>query len=126
MNFNISILLLVSSLAFYSCKDGVNSGNDKHSDKSGGTFVMVENIEIGSLYPISVTNQVEALVVAQIHESLLRLDAKTLEVLPGLAQKWETSADGKKITFHLTKGAHFQDDKCYAEGKGPEITSKNP
>ena len=125
MNFNISILLLVSSLAFYSCKDGVNSGNDKHSDKSGGTFVMVENIEIGSLYPISVTNQVEALVVAQIHESLLRLDAKTLEVLPGLAQKWETSADGKKITFHLTKGAHFQDDKCYAEGKGPEITSKD-
>jgi peptide/nickel transport system substrate-binding protein len=125
MNFNISILLLVSSLAFYSCKDGVNSGNDKHSDKSGGTFVMVENIEIGSLYPISVTNQVEALVVAQIHESLLRLDAKTLEVIPGLAQKWETSADGKKITFHLTKGAHFQDDKCYAEGKGPEITSKD-
>ena len=125
MNFNISVLLLASSLAFFSCKDGANSGNDKHSDKSGGTFVMAENIEIGSLYPISVTNQVEALVVAQLHESLVRLDAKTLEVIPGLAQKWETSADGKKITFHLTKGAHFQDDKCYAEGKGPEITSKD-
>ncbi len=96
MNFNISILLLASSLAFYSCKDGTNSGNDKHSDKSGGTFVMAENIEIGSLYPVSVTNQVEALVVAQLHESLVRLDAKTLEVIPGLAQKWETSADGKK------------------------------
>lgn len=125
MNFNISILLLVSSLAFYSCKDGANSSNDNHSDKSGGTFVMAENIEIGSLYPVSVTNQVEALVVAQLHESLVRLDAKTLEVIPGLAQKWEISPDGKTITFHLTKGAHFQDDKCYKDGKGPEITSKD-
>jgi oligopeptide transport system substrate-binding protein len=56
---------------------------------------------------------------------LLRLDSKTLEVIPGLAQTWETSADGKTITFHLTKGAHFQDDKCYSDGKGPEITSKD-
>ena len=125
MNFNISILLLVSSLAFFSCKDGGNSGNGKLSDKNGGTFVMAENIEIGSLYPVSVTNQVEAIIVSQIHESLVRLDSKTLEVIPGLAEKWEVSPDGKKITFHLTKGAHFQDDKCYKDGKGPEITSKD-
>jgi len=25
----------------------------------------------------------------------------------------------------LVKGAHFQDDKCYKDGKGPEITSKD-
>jgi ABC-type transport system substrate-binding protein len=55
----------------------------------------------------------------------VRLDAKTLEVIPGLAEKWEISQDGKKITFHLTKNAHFQDDKCYKDGKGPEITSKD-
>ncbi len=55
----------------------------------------------------------------------MRLDAKTLEVIPGLAEKWEISPDGKKITFHLTKNAHFQDDKCYKDGKGPEITSKD-
>ena len=125
MNFNISILLLASSLAFLSCKNGANDSDSKLSDKNGGTFVMAENIEIGSIYPISVTNQVEALVVAQIHESLVRLDSKTLEVIPGLAQKWEISPDGKKITFYLTKGAHFQDDKCYKDGKGPEITSKD-
>lgn len=122
MNFNISILLLVSSLVLFSCKD---NGNGKLSDKSGGTFVMAENFPIASIYPISTTNQVEALVVGQIHESLLRLDAKTLEVVPGLAEKWEISKDGKTITFHLVKGAHFQDDKCYSDGKGPEITAKD-
>lgn len=122
MNFNISILLLASSLVLFSCKD---NGNGKLSDKSGGTFVMAENFPIASIYPISTTNQVEALVVGQIHESLLRLDAKTLEVVPGLAEKWEISKDGKTITFHLVKGAHFQDDKCYSDGKGPEITAKD-
>lgn len=122
MNFNISILVLASSLVLSSCKD---NGNGKLSDKSGGTFVMAENFPIGSMYPISTTNQVEALVVGQIHESLLRLDPKTLEVVPGLTEKWDLSKDGKTITFHLVKGAHFQDDKCYSGGKGPEITTKD-
>lgn len=125
MNFNISILLLALSVTLFSCKGGGNDGDNKLSDKNGGTFVMAENIEIASIFPVSVTNQVEALVVAQIHESLVRLDSKTLEVIPGLVQKWEISEDGKKITFHLTKGAHFQDDKCYKDSKGPEITSKD-
>lgn len=122
MNFNISILLLASSLVLFSCKD---NGNGKLSDKNGGTFVMAENTPLASLYPVSITNQAEALVVGQIHESLLRLDPKTLEIVPGLAEKWEISKDGKTITFHLVKGAHFQDDKCYKDGKGPEITTKD-
>ncbi len=122
MNFNISILLLASSLVLFSCKD---NGNGKFSDKNGGTFVMAENTPLASIYPVSITNQAEALVVGQIHESLLRLDPKTLEIVPGLAEKWEISKDGKTITFHLVKGAHFQDDKCYKDGKGPEITTKD-
>lgn len=122
MNFNISILLIASSFFLFSCKD---NGSGKLSDKNGGTFVMAENTQIGSIYPISITNQVEALVASQIHESLVRLDSKTLEAIPGLAEKWEISQNGRLITFHLTKGAHFQDDKCYKDGKGPEITSKD-
>ncbi len=122
MNFNISILLIASSFFLFSCKD---NGSGKLSDKNGGTFVMAENTQIGSIYPISITNQVEALVAGQIHESLVRLDSKTLEAIPGLAEKWEVSKDGRIITFYLIKGAHFQDDKCYKDGKGPEITSKD-
>jgi oligopeptide transport system substrate-binding protein len=122
MNFNISILLIATSFFLFSCKD---NGSGKLSDKNGGTFVMAENNQIGSIYPISITNQVEALVVGQIHESLVRLDSKTLEPIPGLAEKWEISQDGRIITFHLIKGAHFQDDKCYKDGKGAEITSKD-
>ena len=125
MNFNISILLLTFSAILFSCKSGGNDSDNKLSDKNGGTFVMAENTPIGSVYPITITNLVEGLVVSQIHESLVRLDSKTLEVIPGLAKSWEVSPDGKKITFHLVKGAYFQDDKCYKDGKGPEITSKD-
>ncbi len=125
MNFNISVLLVASSIILFGCKNGGNNSNSKQSDKNGGTFVMAENNEIATLYPLSITSQVEGLVTSQIYEALVRLDSKTLEVAPGLAEKWEISNDGKTITFHLAKGAHFQDDKCYKDGKGPEITSKD-
>lgn len=125
MNFNTSILLLSTSLLLFSCKNDGSKGNDKHSEKNGGTFVMAENNQIATLYPLSITSQVEGLVTSQIQEALVRLDSKTLEVIPGLAEKWDYSKDGKIITFHLVKGAHFQDDKCYSDGKGPEITAND-
>ena len=123
MKFNLSIFS-IAVILLTSCHNK-ESGNSKLSEKSGGTLTLAGNIGIGSLFPQSVTAETEGLVVSQIHECVFRLDSKTLEVIPGLAKKWETSADGKTITFHLIKGAHFQDDKCYLDGKGPEITSKD-
>jgi peptide/nickel transport system substrate-binding protein len=124
MNFNISIISLAVVFLTFGCKH--NGGEDKKiSEKNGGTLVLAENTSVGTVFPLSITAQTEGLITAQIQESLLRLDSKSLEVMPGLAQKWETSADGKTITFHLTKGARFQDDKCYSDGKGPEITCKD-
>lgn len=125
MNFNISILALTISLLLLGCKNNDGNGAGKQSDKNGGTFVMAENNQIATLYPLSITSQVEGLVTSQIHECLVKLDSKSLEVSPGLTEKWEISGDGKMITFHLVKGAHFQDDKCYKDGKGPEIKSND-
>lgn len=107
------------------CKHEATGVEKKLSDKNGGTFSMAENSDVGTLFPHSITAQVEGLITSQIQEPLLRLNPRTLEVVPGLARSWEVSADGKTITFHLMKGAHFQDDKCYKNGQGPEITSKD-
>lgn len=126
MNFNISTMIIAGCFfALAGCKNESSGAEKKLSDKTGGTFSMAENSEVGTLFPHAITAQVEGLVTSQIHEGLLRLNPKTLEVTPGLAQSWDISADGKTITFHLAKNAHFQDDKCYANGKGPEITSKD-
>lgn len=125
MNFNSLFVLILSSFLFFSCKNDGKTGNKKQSDKNGGTFIMAENVEINSIFPHSITSTPEGILVSQIHESLVRLDVKTLEVIPGLAQKWDISNNGKIMTFHLLKGVHFQDDKCYPNEKGPEITSKD-
>ncbi|MDF2448904.1 MAG: extracellular solute-binding protein family 5 [Bacteroidota bacterium] len=123
MKFNISIIAFAFSFLIFGCKN--EGSKSKQSDKNGGTFVMAEDNHIATLYPLSITSQVEGLVASQIFECLVRLDAKTLEVIPGLAEKWEISSNGKLITFHLVKGAHFQNDPCYPDGKGPEITTRD-
>lgn len=126
MNFNISTVIIAGCFfALAGCKNESSGADKKLSDKNGGTFSMAENSEVGTLFPHAITAQVEGLVTSQIHEGLVRLNPKTLEVTPGLAQSWDVSADGKTMTFHLAKNAHFQDDKCYSNGKGPEITSKD-
>jgi len=43
-----------------------------------------------------------------VYDTLVRLDAKG-NLLPDLATSWETSSDGKTITFHLRKGVKFTD-----------------
>lgn len=46
-------------------------------------------------------------VVRCIHRGLVKLDASTLNIVPGIAKKWEISEDGKVYTFHLRQGAKF-------------------
>lgn len=125
MNFNISIISLALSLLAFSCKNAPEGREKKQSEKNGATFTMAETNEIGTLYPLSITSQAEGLITSQIHEGLVKLNPKTLEPVSGIAEKWEVSNDGKLITFHLKKDVHFQDDKCYANGTGPELTSKD-
>lgn len=121
---NFVLFFLVAVLLF-NCKDGVTNETSKQSEKAGGTFTMADNVSIVNLFPSFITSQVEGFVVSQIHEGLVKLNTKSLEPIPALAEKWDISTDGKTITFHLRKGIHFQDDACYEDGKGPELTSKD-
>jgi len=54
-----------------------------------------------SLDPAIITGQVEMRVVQGLFEGLTRLDPRTARAIPGLAQSWEISPDGKIYTFHL-------------------------
>ena len=59
--------------------------------------------------PEAVLNNTSGFVMATIYDSLVKYKPGTVDVEPGLAEKWETSADGLTWTFHLRKGVKFHD-----------------
>lgn len=125
----MNILLKYSQIIAFSalimaCSNSKESDHTQRFEGSGGYIRISEVTPPKNIFPQATTNYIEGLVVGQIHEGLTRLNAKTLEPIPGLAEKWEVSPDGKVVTFHLRKGVYFQNPDA-EDGKGSELTSKD-
>lgn len=58
--------------------------------------------------PVTSTAGWDTHALALVYDGLTQLDEKG-EVVPGIAESWQYSADGTAITFHLRKGAEFSD-----------------
>jgi len=43
-----------------------------------------------------------------VYDTLVEFRRGTLDLVPGLAERWESSPDAKSITFHLRRGVKFQ------------------
>ena len=64
-----------------------------------------------TLDPQLATGEPEHRILSSIFEGLARLDARSLEPVPGAAESWEISADGKTYTFHLRPNARWSDGR---------------
>lgn len=63
---------------------------------------------VGSIDPAKVSDYTEFLMAVNLYDSLTTADMKG-NIIPSLAKSWDITPDGKKFTFHLLKGATFQD-----------------
>lgn len=54
-----------------------------------------------SLDPAIIVAQLDMRVIQGLFEGVTRVDPKTAKAIPGLAQSWDISPDGKVYTFHL-------------------------
>nr|WP_325248976.1 ABC transporter substrate-binding protein [Amylibacter sp.] len=48
-----------------------------------------------------------------IYNRLAEFKTGTTETVPGLAESWDVSEDGKKVTFHLRKGVKFHSNASF-------------
>jgi peptide/nickel transport system substrate-binding protein len=77
--------------------------------KQGGRVILGDFSDAKTLNPVTVTDVGSDVVTSRIYATLLSVDAKTSEVVPNLAEKFEFSADGKTVSFQLRDGLKFSD-----------------
>ncbi len=64
-------------------------------------IVIINGKEPESLDPAIITGQAEMRVTSSLFEGLTRQDPETGNPIPGLAERWEITPDGRTYTFHL-------------------------
>src|SRR5437016_12666580 len=71
------------------------------------TLVIAIGADQTGLDPQTVENNESGFVMSTIYDSIVNYQPGSSLVGPGLAEKWETSADGKVYTFHFRHGGKF-------------------
>lgn len=114
-----------------SCKNGDSGITESQLTNNSGGYKggnkvarLAEMATPASIFPHLLTQAAEGLISGQIFEGLVKVDPKTLEVKPGLAEKWSLSADGKVITFFLRKDAKFQKTGIFSD-KDVNVTAND-
>lgn len=116
---------IIAAIFFVSCQSSSNAPvQHRVADggvQYGGVFHSNEVENFRSLYPHSASDISSYNIGSQIYEGLVRLDAQSLEVIPGIAESWEVSDDGLEYTFYIRDGVYFHDNPCFDDEKGRKL-----
>jgi peptide/nickel transport system substrate-binding protein len=75
---------------------------------TGGTLTFAMENDVIDFDPMLSRAFVDRNAHYQIYDSLVRIDPAG-KIIPWLAEKWDLSSDGKKMTFSLRKGVKYHD-----------------
>ena len=76
--------------------------------QDGGTLIRRLEADIRSVNPILSESKYDRYIGFYLFTPMLHLDAN-LRPIPGLAEKWDVSPDGRDYTFHINPNATFSD-----------------
>lgn len=103
------VVALTAAVSLAACSgSSSDSGDDGGSGEGGGALVFGVTSDPDTLFPWKATQFQAVNVLQNLYGTLTDLD-ENLEVVPGLAESWETSPDGLTITFKLRTGVTFAD-----------------
>jgi peptide/nickel transport system substrate-binding protein len=100
-------------------------GDKKYKIYYGGIFRINEVENFKNLFPHSMIDAVSSRIAYQVYQGLYKFDQRTLEPVNCLAASESVSEDARVWTFTIQKGVFFQDDACFPDGKGREMTAKD-
>jgi oligopeptide transport system substrate-binding protein len=81
------------------------------STRGRADFTFLLGTDPKTLDPHLATGEPEHRVIEAVFEGLARLASSSLEPVPGVAESWEITPDGKTYTFHLRKSARWSDGR---------------
>jgi peptide/nickel transport system substrate-binding protein len=76
---------------------------------AGGTIVFALEDDVINFDPLVSRAFVDRNALYQVYDSLVRIDPNGT-IIPWLAENWDTSADGKTVTFKLRRDVKYHDD----------------
>lgn len=120
----VALAAFAGSLFFSGCGGGdLTSGHDGSEQVSFSSTARIRGLDPATSGEVS-----SSLAISRIYEGLLQYDylARPYKVIPALAESMPNiSDDGLVYTFKIRKGIFFQDDPCFPDGKGRELTARD-
>lgn len=80
-----------------------------YGQPAGGTLRFFTSQAIGRVDPLTTQANFLQIISNQIYEQLVRYKTGSWDVTPGVAEKWDISADGLEYTFFIRRNLKFHD-----------------
>jgi ABC-type transport system substrate-binding protein len=121
-------VLMTSLLLLGSCTKSCSSGGGSSVSSGEGkkVFVYRRTEQYRSLDPVKQFDESSSEIISNVYDTLLSYDylKRPYQLTPALLESMpEKQADGVTYNFKLRKGVLFNDDPCFPEGKGRELTA---
>ena len=120
----LGLLALIVVLGIWFYKSYVRTPQNQQEKVLG----ILANYQIRGFDPAIIDDVYTSIEITKVYEGLLDYNylKRPFELVPNLAAGLPTiSADGQVYTFRLKPGVKFQDNPCFAQGKGRELVAED-